>query len=143
MKWPLKINKRQDLTAVKWAISFGIVYLGLSQVVWNLARNGLEAMPRGGRLSVRLSRSGSWVVLGVRDEGPGMPLDAQRHATEPFHASKRIHGTGLGLAIVYRIVRENHGDIEIRSMQGSGTEVLVKLPAPTDGSGPGPEPADG
>ena len=38
MKWPLKINKRQDLTAVKWAISFGIVYLGLSQVVWNLDR---------------------------------------------------------------------------------------------------------
>jgi two-component system sensor histidine kinase PilS (NtrC family) len=99
----------------------------IKQVFWNLARNGLEAMPGGGVLQVRLSCRGDDLVLSVRDEGRGMGRDEQQRVFEPFHSDTQM-GTGLGLAIVYRIVREHRGDITIRSAPARGTEVEVRLP---------------
>jgi two-component system sensor histidine kinase PilS (NtrC family) len=99
----------------------------IAQVFWNLARNGLEAMPGGGVLRVRLRRTDEEVVLSVRDEGRGMPSEEQRRIFEPFHSGSPM-GTGLGLAIVYRIVREHRGDIAVRSSPSLGTEVEVRLP---------------
>ncbi len=95
------------------------------QVFWNLARNGLQAMPRGGLLSVRLSVAGDEVLLCVRDEGAGMAREDQARLFEPFHSKD---GTGLGLAIVYRIVQRQRGDVAVRSAAGRGTEVEVRLP---------------
>jgi two-component system sensor histidine kinase PilS (NtrC family) len=99
----------------------------IAQVFWNLARNGLEAMPSGGVLRVRLRRGGDEVVLSVRDQGTGMLPHEQRTVFEPFQ-SRTPMGTGLGLAIVYRIVREHRGDITVRSVPSEGTEVEVRLP---------------
>jgi two-component system sensor histidine kinase PilS (NtrC family) len=99
----------------------------IAQVFWNLARNGLEAMPQGGALHVRLRRSDAEVILSVRDEGRGMPVDERRLLFAPFQ-SRTPMGTGLGLAIVYRIVREHRGDIDVRSGPVGGTEVEVRLP---------------
>jgi two-component system sensor histidine kinase PilS (NtrC family) len=99
----------------------------IKQVFWNLARNGLEAMPAGGVLQVRLTCRGDDLVLCVRDEGRGMGRDEQQRVFEPFHSDTPT-GTGLGLAIVYRIVRENRGDITVRSAPARGTEVEVRLP---------------
>ena len=99
----------------------------IAQVFWNLARNGLEAMPGGGVLRVRLRRTDDEVVLSLRVEGRGMASEEQRLMFEPFH-SKSPMGTGLGLAIVYRIVREHRGDITVRSVPARGTEVEVRLP---------------
>ena len=100
----------------------------ITQVFWNLARNGLEAMPEGGVLRIRLSMARRRrCVLSVRGPGPGHRREEQRRIFEPFH-SRHAMGTGLGLAIVYRIVREHHGDISLRSIPGHGTEVEVRLP---------------
>lgn len=99
----------------------------ISQVFWNLARNGLEAMPHGGLLEVRLARRDSELELSVRDEGRGLAREEQRRMFETFH-STRPGGTGLGLAIVYRIVREHHGDIAVKSVPEHGTAVVVRLP---------------
>jgi len=97
------------------------------QVFWNLVRNGLEAMPAGGRLRVRLARRDNEVVLGVYDEGRGMASEEQPRIFEPFHSGAGM-GTGLGLAIVYRIVQQHQGDIRVRSTRGKGTGVEVHLP---------------
>jgi two-component system sporulation sensor kinase A len=97
------------------------------QVFWNLARNGLEAMPEGGVLWVRLQRQDGQIVLSFRDQGRGMDRDQQRRLFEPFHTGKAT-GTGLGLSIAYRLVREHHGDITVRSAPRQGTEVQVRLP---------------
>jgi two-component system sensor histidine kinase PilS (NtrC family) len=99
----------------------------IAQVFWNLVRNGLEAMPSGGLLTIGLRSAASDVVLSVCDQGRGMSRDDQHRAFEPFH-SRTPMGTGLGLAIVYRIVRQHSGDIAVRSVPGHGTEVEVRLP---------------
>ncbi len=99
----------------------------IAQVFWNLARNGLEAMPAGGRLDVALRRVASDLVLSVRDEGRGMARDEQRHLLEPLAAAGRP-GAGLGLAIVFQIVRQHGGDISVLSASGQGTQFEVRLP---------------
>lgn len=100
------------------------------QVFWNLARNGLEAMPHGGLLSVRLRAVGDELRLSVRDQGGGIRRDEQARLFEPFRSTSPM-GTGLGLAIVYRIVQQHQGDIDVRSEPGRGTEVEVRLPRVT------------
>ena len=99
----------------------------ITQVFWNLARNGLEAMPEGGELRISLRAEGDELLLAVRDQGRGMRGEEQRRLFEPFQ-SRSPMGTGLGLAIVYRIVREHRGDIAVRSVPRVGTEVEVRLP---------------
>jgi two-component system sensor histidine kinase PilS (NtrC family) len=99
----------------------------LTQVFWNLARNGLEAMPGGGTLRIRVSSGGDTLLFSCRDQGRGMGREEQRRVFEPFQSGTPM-GTGLGLAIVYRIVREHHGDIAVRSIPSQGTEVEVRLP---------------
>jgi signal transduction histidine kinase len=99
----------------------------ITQVFWNLARNGLEAMPGGGRLEIALRRVERDLVLTVRDEGRGMARDEQRRLFEPLAAPGRA-GAGLGLAIVFQIVRQHGGDISVLSAAGQGTQFDVRLP---------------
>jgi two-component system sensor histidine kinase PilS (NtrC family) len=105
----------------------------ITQVFWNLSRNALEAMPGGGVLKVRVAMEAGTLLLSCRDQGRGMGREEQRRVFEPFQSGTPM-GTGLGLAIVYRIVREHHGDIALRSIPGQGTEVVVRLPLVTMGA---------
>jgi two-component system sensor histidine kinase PilS (NtrC family) len=102
----------------------------IRQIVWNLATNGLRAMPDGGRLtlSARPDGGNADVVLAVRDEGQGIPPEEIDQLFQPFR-STFDRGTGLGLAIVHRIVGEYGGDIKVVSEPGAGTTVRVLLPA--------------
>jgi two-component system sensor histidine kinase PilS (NtrC family) len=101
------------------------------QIVWNLASNGLRAMPEGGRLllSVETDSSGAHpeVVLSVGDEGRGIPAEELDNMFQPFRSSFE-GGTGLGLAIVHRIVSDYGGVIRVSSTIGTGTTFRVRLP---------------
>ena len=99
----------------------------MRQIFWNLARNGLQAMPDGGQLDVRIERDESSYRLVVADEGVGMPHEQIDHIFEPF-ASQKQGGVGLGLAIVYAFVRDHGGRISVKSEVGAGTQVVVELP---------------
>jgi two-component system sensor histidine kinase PilS (NtrC family) len=101
----------------------------IKQILWNLATNGLRAMPNGGglRLTGSLEPTGG-VVIAIQDEGIGIPPEALDGLFQPFHGSF-ARGSGLGLAIVHRIVTDYQGEIQVSSRQGSGTTVSVRLPA--------------
>ncbi len=104
----------------------------IKQIVWNLATNGLRAMPQGGRLQLAgiIEPSSEGVVLTVRDQGIGIAPEELDQLFQPFHGSF-AKGSGLGLAIVHRIVSDYHGEIQVSSQPGAGTTVSVRLPART------------
>jgi two-component system sensor histidine kinase PilS (NtrC family) len=101
------------------------------QILWNLATNGLRAMPSGGRLlmSARVEQgSGAEeLTITIGDEGRGIPPSELDQLFQPFRSSFD-KGTGLGLAIVHRIVTDYNGSIQVSSTVGSGTTVRVRLP---------------
>ena len=104
----------------------------IKQIVWNLATNGLRAMPEGGTLHLAggVEPASGGVVLTVRDEGIGIPAEELDSLFQPFHGSF-AKGSGLGLAIVHRIVADYSGEIRVSSQPGGGTTVSVRLPART------------
>jgi two-component system sensor histidine kinase PilS (NtrC family) len=104
----------------------------IKQIVWNLATNGLRAMPEGGRLRLTgaLDPSSDELVLSVQDEGIGLMPEDIDGLFQPFHGSF-AKGSGLGLAIVHRIVSDYHGQIQVASQPGAGTTVSVRFPART------------
>jgi two-component system sensor histidine kinase PilS (NtrC family) len=117
----------------------------IRQIVWNLATNGLRAMPDGGRLLLSVATDHTSgvhgdVVLGVRDEGRGIPAEELDGIFQPFRSSFE-RGTGLGLAIVHRIVTDYGGVIQVSSTVGSGTTVRVRLPIRVAAGEPAPVPA--
>ncbi|HEY2151838.1 MAG TPA: ATP-binding protein [Vicinamibacterales bacterium] len=102
----------------------------IKQIIWNLATNGLRAMPSGGqlRLSGTFDQAADIVAMTVHDTGIGIPPEEIDGLFQPFHGSF-AKGSGLGLAIVHRIVSDYHGEIRVSSQQGVGTSVSVRLPA--------------
>jgi two-component system sensor histidine kinase PilS (NtrC family) len=105
----------------------------LRQLIWNLSRNALQAMPEGGKLVITAKRRGHATVLSWTDTGVGMDEEIRRRAFEPFVTS-HSEGTGLGLAVVYAAVEDHGGTIAIDSAPGKGTTVTVELPATLEGA---------
>ena len=99
----------------------------LTQVLWNVARNGIEAMEGHGRLRMDVVGQNGGVAIAVSDTGRGIPHEDRRRIFEPFYSRKR-GGTGLGLAIVNRIVSAHGGRIEVESAPGEGARFVIHLP---------------
>lgn len=101
----------------------------LREVLVNLIFNAIDAMPGGGRLSVRTVASGREVRVEVKDDGVGMTPEVQARIFDPFFTTKGQGGSGLGLAIAYGIVERHGGRIEVASEPGKGSVFTVILPA--------------
>jgi len=110
----------------------------MQQIFANLVSNAIEAMPRGGRLAIRLRPSRDWLdrrTQGMRisicDSGTGMDRHTIRQTFEPFFTTKPETGTGLGMWVVAQLVERHHGNVRAWSTQRSGrsgTAVTVFLP---------------
>jgi PAS domain S-box-containing protein len=128
----------------------------LEQVVMNLAVNARDAMPRGGRVTLRTRtvepseapdadetagrRLRPRVAISIRDTGTGITPEVKARLFEPFFTTKAVgKGTGLGLATVYGIVKQSGGDITVESEPGKGSTFTVVLPSqpPPRGKGSG------
>ncbi|MEK7780061.1 MAG: response regulator [Verrucomicrobiota bacterium] len=117
----------------------------VEQIVMNLAVNARDAMPKGGRLTIRTgvteidedyvrrrpeARVGRFVFITVKDTGCGMEAKTLARIFEPFFSTKEVgRGTGLGLATVYGIVKQHQGWVEVTSAVGVGTTFRVLFPA--------------
>ncbi len=113
------------------------------QVLWNLFRNAIEAMPGGGELLVRVRtcvstvesgvRDRQQICIDVRDSGCGIAPELQEKIFEPFFTTKE-KGTGLGLSTVYQLLQNCGGRIEVSSEPGRGSTFSILFPvvAPTD-----------
>jgi two-component system sensor histidine kinase PilS (NtrC family) len=105
----------------------------IRQIVWNLATNGLRAMPAGGQLRLRVLTTPATgarhaeVIVGVDDEGVGIAPEDVDGIFQPFRGGF-ANGTGLGLSIVHRIASDYGGEVRVVSQQGKGTSVEVALP---------------
>src|SRR5436190_51638 len=102
----------------------------LREVLTNLITNAVDAMPEGGRCTVRLDARPDWATISVKDTGVGMPEEMRRRVFEPFFTSKGPRGTGLGLAVSWGIVTRHGGTIEVDSAPGAGSTFVVRLPIP-------------
>ena len=96
----------------------------------NLLRNAVEAMRKGGRLTLTASRveEGRFVELTIADTGEGIAPDHLPKIFDPFFSTKE-GGTGLGLALTQQIIVEHGGRIEVRSEPGRGTTFAIRLVA--------------
>jgi two-component system sensor histidine kinase PilS (NtrC family) len=99
----------------------------VSQIFWNLARNALRAMPRGGTLRVAGRVVDGYYRLEFSDTGSGMSEEQRANLFHPYQ-SFFDGGTGLGMAIVYRIVQDHGGRISVDSHPGGGTVLRIELP---------------
>jgi two-component system sensor histidine kinase PilS (NtrC family) len=99
------------------------------QIVWNLATNGLRAMPNGGTLTMTATfeAQGRGATLTVADEGVGIAAEEVDTIFQPFRGSFG-KGTGLGLAIVHRILSDYNATIDVQSQPGRGTTFRVRFP---------------
>jgi two-component system, NtrC family, sensor kinase len=113
----------------------------LQQVVTNVAVNGIQAMPRGGRLRIEVAQGqpggslaradahADFARIRVTDDGPGVPPEILDHVFDPFFTTKPVgEGTGLGLAVVQTIVQEHGGSVTVSSEPGHGASFTVLLP---------------
>jgi two-component system cell cycle sensor histidine kinase/response regulator CckA len=113
----------------------------IEQVLMNLAINGRDAMPQGGRLTIETMNAtldassapagaaGHYVVIAVTDTGLGMDAETQRRVFEPFFTTKELgKGTGLGLAICHGIINQSGGQIALSSELGCGSTFQIYLP---------------
>jgi signal transduction histidine kinase/putative methionine-R-sulfoxide reductase with GAF domain len=101
----------------------------MKRVVYNLARNALEATGDGGDFGIHITKGTRDVILTFKDDGPGIPNEIAGRLFESFATFGKENGTGLGLAIVKKFIEEHSGSIYAESEPGEGTTFTVTLPA--------------
>ncbi len=107
----------------------------LKQIVLNLLSNAIKFTEEGGRVAVRARMSRNAALLLIEDSGIGIPREALKKLGRPFEQvesqfTKTYKGSGLGLAIAKSLIELHRGSMKIRSVEGMGTSVIVRLPVP-------------
>lgn len=127
----------------------------VQQILMNLATNARDAMPGGGRMTLRVGRAsldehfhathgwgrpGDYVAVEVRDTGIGMDDDTRRQLFEPFFTTKSEgKGTGLGMAMVYSLMKHHRGFVHAASRPGAGTTITLWFPVEEQPAAPEPD----
>lgn len=101
----------------------------LNQVFMNVLDNAVQAMPGGGIIYIQTQTLGDKLEIRIRDTGQGMSEEVRLRIFEPFFTTKEVGvGTGLGMSISLGIIMQHQGHIDVKSVKGQGTEVVITLP---------------
>ena len=104
----------------------------LREALINLIFNAADALPSGGKITLRASRKGGddsgSIFVEVCDDGVGMDENTRSHCLEPFFTTKGVRGTGLGLAMVYGIAQRHRAELQVDSVIGKGTTIRIVFP---------------
>ena len=121
----VQIVKELDLSLPNLTADYDQLY----QVCTNLILNAIQAMPKGGKLTLRSSVNNGQLKIEVQDTGCGISSENMRKLFTPFFTTKHeVKGVGLGLAISYGIIQRHHGRIEVQSKEGEGATFTIYLP---------------
>ncbi|MDR0562592.1 MAG: PAS domain S-box protein [Spirochaetaceae bacterium] len=101
----------------------------MKQALLNLIKNAVAAMPRGGTLTIKTEAQEAEVFIRVYDTGVGISEEHLSKIFEPYFTTKET-GSGLGLTLVFKIIREHHGEITVKSKIGEGSCFSIALPIP-------------
>ena len=105
----------------------------IEQVMVNLVKNGAEAAGVGGEVHLTVSARDGGVIIGVRDNGPGIPPEIGAKVWDAFYSTKGDHGTGLGLMMCRRIIDAHGGRIRFENLESGGCLFTIELPAVAPG----------
>ena len=100
----------------------------LREALTNLIFNAVDAMSKGGTITLRTRSANGRIILEVADMGTGMTEEVRTRCLEPFFTTKGDRGTGLGLSMVYGILQRHQGTVDIQSKLGQGTTFVLSLP---------------
>lgn len=100
------------------------------QCLLNIIKNGIEAMPNGGSLTVQARRSSTSpnIIIDIEDTGIGMSISQLAKLGEPYFSTKKEKGTGLGMMVAYKILKEMDGVVDSSSEVNKGTRFTLKFP---------------
>jgi signal transduction histidine kinase len=101
----------------------------MKQALPNLVKNAIAAMPDGGTLTISSDFKHDDITVEIQDTGTGIPEDILPKIFEPYFTTKPT-GSGLGLTLVFKIIREHHGEITVKSKEGKGTTIVLTFPVP-------------
>lgn len=105
----------------------------IQQVFLNIILNAIDAMPTGGKLSIKLYQTNKTAVIQIKDTGTGIKAQHLPHIFDPFFTTKGIgKGTGLGLSLSYAIVKEHEGHMTVDSEVGKGSTFTIYIPIDLD-----------
>ena len=110
----------------------------LRDVLVNMVFNAVDAMPRGGRLTLAAGRRDGKAVVTVSDTGCGMTSEVRARVFDPFFTTKGMGGMGLGLSVSYGVIRRHGGTVKVESQVGRGTTFQIILPL-AEGAEPSPD----
>jgi signal transduction histidine kinase len=113
----------------------------LHRALSNLVLNAMDAMPKGGTLTLRTRPDDGKVVVEVADTGSGLTREECERIFTPYYTSKQ-HGTGLGLAIVQSVISDHGGRISVHSEPGKGTTFVIELPGNVEALRPATAPQE-
>lgn len=99
-----------------------------SHAIHNLINNAVDAMPGGGKITLRFFVESGCLVTEIEDEGPGINPEIRQRLFQPFATYGKAHGTGLGLSICQRIIQDHKGSISIREEPDHGAIFHIRLP---------------
>ena len=118
-----------EICAVTRTVLSNISPIEIEQAIVNVLRNAIESRDSGAAISLSLTKRGKFAEIEILDDGRGISQEQRDHLFEPFYSTRTNEGgTGLGLSVAHGILTDHGGQIQIDSIPGEGTRVLMTLP---------------